>query len=97
MSPAGKGPAGTGADAAGAPAALEFRAVRKRYGPTEVLHGIDLRGGRGEVLAVVGANGAGKSTLIKILAGAEALSSGELLVDGEGCRDPALPARRAPA
>ncbi|MDX3852447.1 sugar ABC transporter ATP-binding protein [Streptomyces sp. AK02-01A] len=62
--------------------ALEFRGVRKAYGPTEVLHGVDLTGRAGEVLAVVGANGAGKSTLIKILAGAEPMSAGELWLDG---------------
>ncbi|WP_431032135.1 sugar ABC transporter ATP-binding protein [Streptomyces sp. P6-2-1] len=83
MSPAGTRAAAAGAAAPGDRApALEFRAVRKSYGPTEVLHGIDLRGARGEVLAVVGANGAGKSTLIKVLAGAEPLTSGQLLVDG---------------
>ncbi|MFF3754742.1 sugar ABC transporter ATP-binding protein [Streptomyces sp. NPDC002018] len=63
--------------------ALEIRGVRKAYGSTEVLHGVDLTGRAGEVLAVVGANGAGKSTLIKVLAGAERMSAGELLLDGE--------------
>ncbi|MFD5116966.1 sugar ABC transporter ATP-binding protein [Streptomyces sp. NPDC058391] len=63
--------------------ALEIRGVRKAYGSTEVLHGVDLTGRAGEVLAVVGANGAGKSTLIKILAGAEHMSAGELRIDGE--------------
>ncbi len=48
-----------------------------------VLHGVDLAGRRGEVLAVVGANGAGKSTLIKILAGAQPMSQGEMWMDGE--------------
>lgn len=62
--------------------ALDVRGVRKSYGGTEVLHGVDLRGRAGEVLAVVGANGAGKSTLIKILAGAERMSAGELRLDG---------------
>ncbi|MEV7683146.1 sugar ABC transporter ATP-binding protein [Streptomyces sp. NPDC088341] len=63
--------------------ALEIRGVRKAYGSTEVLHGVDLTGRAGDVLAVVGANGAGKSTLIKILAGAEPMSAGELRLDGE--------------
>ncbi|WP_066942966.1 sugar ABC transporter ATP-binding protein [Streptomyces lushanensis] len=63
--------------------ALEIRGVRKAYGSTEVLHGVDLTGRAGDVLAVVGANGAGKSTLIKILAGAERMSAGELRLDGE--------------
>lgn len=63
--------------------ALRMRGVHKSYGPTKVLHGVDLTGRAGEVLAVVGANGAGKSTLIKILAGAERMSAGELQLDGE--------------
>lgn len=61
---------------------LRMSGVHKSYGPTRVLHGVDLTGHAGEVLAVVGANGAGKSTLIKILAGAERMSAGELLLDG---------------
>ncbi|MET9552081.1 sugar ABC transporter ATP-binding protein [Streptomyces sp. NPDC006645] len=62
---------------------LRIRGVHKSYGPTQVLHGVDLTGRAGEVLAVVGANGAGKSTLIKILAGAERMTAGELQLDGE--------------
>ncbi|MFD6988129.1 sugar ABC transporter ATP-binding protein [Streptomyces sp. NPDC059943] len=61
---------------------LRMSGVHKSYGPTRVLHGVDLTGRAGEVLAVVGANGAGKSTLIKILAGAERMSAGELRLDG---------------
>ncbi|MGJ6963472.1 sugar ABC transporter ATP-binding protein [Streptosporangium sp. G11] len=62
---------------------LELRGVRKDYGGVEVLHGVDLVGHPGEVLAVVGANGAGKSTLIRILAGAQPMSAGEMWMDGE--------------
>ncbi|GAA3817230.1 sugar ABC transporter ATP-binding protein [Sphaerisporangium flaviroseum] len=62
---------------------LELRGVRKDYGGVPVLHGVDLAGRGGEVLAVVGANGAGKSTLIKILAGAQPMSQGEMRIDGE--------------
>jgi ribose transport system ATP-binding protein len=62
---------------------LRIRGVRKSFGPVEVLHGIDLEAAKGEVLAVVGANGAGKSTLIKILAGAQPASEGELWLDGD--------------
>lgn len=57
--------------------------MHKDYGGVEVLHGVDLVGQPGEVLAVVGANGAGKSTLIKILAGAQPMSAGEMRLDGE--------------
>ncbi len=61
---------------------LEVRGVRKTYGTVEVLHGVDLLGNDGDVVAIVGANGAGKSTLIKILSGAEPMDAGELRLDG---------------
>jgi ribose transport system ATP-binding protein len=62
---------------------LELRGVHKGYAGVEVLHGVDLTIRGGEVLAIAGANGAGKSTLIKVLAGAEPLDRGEILLDGE--------------
>ncbi|WP_394846798.1 sugar ABC transporter ATP-binding protein [Pendulispora brunnea] len=61
---------------------LELRDVQKDFSGVKVLQGIDLRGGAGEVLAVVGANGAGKSTLIKILSGALPMSAGQMWMDG---------------
>ncbi|MCB1237346.1 MAG: sugar ABC transporter ATP-binding protein, partial [Verrucomicrobiae bacterium] len=65
------------------PPLLEVRAVGKRFPGVRALHEVDLRLGRGEVLAVIGENGAGKSTLMKILAGVQLPDSGEILVDGE--------------
>ena len=62
---------------------LVLRDIRKSYGLTEVLHGINLRAEYGQVVAIVGANGAGKSTLIKTLAGAVSKDSGELILDGQ--------------
>jgi len=62
---------------------LEVRGLRKHYGGTQALDGVDLTLHRGQVRAVVGANGAGKSTLVKILAGLEHAEGGELLVDGQ--------------
>jgi len=61
---------------------LVLRDVRKSYGSAEVLHGVSLEAGYGQVVAIVGANGAGKSTLIKILAGAVPKDSGDLELDG---------------
>ncbi len=63
--------------------ALEVRAVTKRFGALDVLRGIDLELGQGEVLGLVGDNGAGKSTLVKILSGLYTQDGGELLVGGE--------------
>jgi ribose transport system ATP-binding protein len=49
---------------------LVLRDIHKSYGSAEVLRGVSLEAGYGQVVAIVGANGAGKSTLIKVLAGA---------------------------
>ena len=57
--------------------ALVLRDVHAGYGNIEVLHGIDLAVGTGEVLALLGANGAGKSTLLKVLSGQITPRAGE--------------------
>ncbi|MDA0180525.1 sugar ABC transporter ATP-binding protein [Solirubrobacter phytolaccae] len=70
--------------------------VAKSFGSTQALRGVSLEPAAGEVLAVVGANGAGKSTLNKILSGALAPDSGDVLVDGEPVRfNSPLDARQA--
>src|ERR1700694_4632302 len=55
----------------------EFKGVSKSYGPKHVFSGANFVIERGDRIALVGVNGAGKSTLIKILAGAEPVTSGE--------------------
>lgn len=65
---------------------LEARGVHKRYGGAPALRGVALTLKGGEVHALIGANGAGKSTLCKIIAGIEAPTEGELLIDGEPVR-----------
>lgn len=62
---------------------VEIRGLRKLYGDTIALDGLDLSARPGEILGVAGPNGAGKSTMIKILASEVVGSSGEILVDGE--------------
>lgn len=61
---------------------VELRGIVKRFGPVQVLHGVDLAFEPGRTVGLLGENGAGKSTLMKILAGYEAPSEGELRVNG---------------
>jgi ABC-2 type transport system ATP-binding protein len=51
------------------PDALAVGDLRKAYGATEALRGVDLRVGEGELVGLLGPNGAGKSTLVKIACG----------------------------
>jgi branched-chain amino acid transport system ATP-binding protein len=62
---------------------LELREVRAGYGRIEVLRGLDLTVGEGEIIAVVGANGAGKSTLLKVISGIVRISAGSIEFVGE--------------
>src|SRR5437867_7723051 len=61
---------------------VEMRAISKYYPGVVALDNVDFPVARGEVHALVGENGAGKSTLMKILAGAEPKSRGEILLEG---------------
>jgi ribose transport system ATP-binding protein len=71
-----------GGAAPGAPPRLSLSAVRKSFGPTVALGGVDLEARPGEVHALVGENGAGKSTLIHVLAGSIQPDQGSLALDG---------------
>lgn len=63
--------------------AVEARGVRKSYGGTEVLRGIDLTVRAGEVVTVIGPSGSGKSTLLRVLNHLESLDAGTVHIDGE--------------
>ena len=65
------------------PLALEVRNLRKSYGATRALRGVDLEVRQGEIMALVGGNGSGKSTLVKSLAGVEDPDEGILRIGGE--------------
>src|SRR3954463_15244449 len=60
---------------------LRMSGIRKSYGHTAALGGVNLELLPGEVHAIVGENGAGKSTLMKILSGAEQPDAGTLSLD----------------
>ena len=64
------------------PPVLELDGVRAGYGIIDVLHGVDLQVGPGEVLALLGPNGAGKTTTIRVAAGQITPSAGRLIVQG---------------
>jgi ribose transport system ATP-binding protein len=61
---------------------FEMRGIRKAFGATVALDGVDLAVAPGEVCALVGQNGAGKSTLMAVLSGALAPDAGEMTLDG---------------
>jgi ABC-type nitrate/sulfonate/bicarbonate transport system ATPase subunit len=60
---------------------LVISKVRKRYGDTPVLGGIDIEVEPSEIIAVVGPSGSGKSTLLRLIAGLDTRFSGEIRVD----------------
>lgn len=67
---------------------LEVRGLRARYGPVEVLRGLDFTVDDGEVVVILGANGSGKTTTLRAITGMVE-TSGEVVFDGrsiEGSR-----------
>jgi multiple sugar transport system ATP-binding protein len=63
-------------------ASVELRQVVKRYGKNEVVHGIDLNIADREFVVLVGPSGCGKSTTLRMVAGLEKISAGEVCIDG---------------
>ena len=74
---------------------LVARGIRRSFGRTRVLHGLDLTLAPGEALAIAGPNGAGKSTLLRILAGLMRPTAGEVRVLGRPLARDGAEARRA--
>ena len=64
-------------------ATVSLRNLVKTFGKTEVLHGINLDVQDGEFIVVVGPSGCGKSTTLRMLAGLEEVSAGEILIGDE--------------
>jgi branched-chain amino acid transport system ATP-binding protein len=63
-------------------ALLEIADLRVKYGNIEVLHGINLKVGQEEIVAVLGANGAGKSTTLMTISGLVGTAGGTITFDG---------------
>ena len=68
-------------------ASVTLRGVRKVFGKTEVIKGVDLDVADGEFVVFVGPSGCGKSTLLRMIAGLEEISEGELQIEGIRCND----------
>lgn len=62
---------------------VEARGLSKRFGSTTVLSNVSLSIQRGEFLSLLGPSGCGKTTLLRIIAGFEHPSEGQLLIDGQ--------------
>ncbi len=75
---------------------VQIRGVKKSFGATEVLKGIDLDVRKGEAVAVIGASGSGKTTLLRCINRLEIYDEGSIRVDGVeiGFRDDAGSRRR---
>jgi multiple sugar transport system ATP-binding protein len=63
-------------------APVSLRNLEKGYGKVKVLHGIDLDVGDGEFVVLVGPSGCGKSTTLRMIAGLEEISAGEIAIGG---------------
>lgn len=63
--------------------ALELKNIKKSFGDTHILNGIDLKIEKGEFVVLVGPSGCGKSTLLRIISGLEKPSAGEIYINGK--------------
>ena len=61
---------------------VELRGVKKRYGAVEAIKMLDLSVEKGQFCALLGPSGCGKSTLLRMIAGLEAVTEGQVLIDG---------------
>ncbi|NNL19307.1 MAG: sugar ABC transporter ATP-binding protein [Boseongicola sp.] len=68
------------------PALLDATGVAKSFGAVHALTDAELRVGKGEIVALMGANGAGKSTFVKIITGALKPDTGHVLIHGQQAR-----------
>jgi len=61
---------------------VQLEGIIKRYGALQVVHGVDLNVEEQEFVVLVGPSGCGKSTTLRMIAGLEEISDGEVTIDG---------------
>ncbi len=66
---------------------VSLRGIRKSYGSVDVIKGIDLDVADGEFIVFVGPSGCGKSTVLRMIAGLESVTGGDVLIDGVRAND----------
>ena len=66
---------------------VSLKNLRKSFGDVDVIRGIDLEIRDGEFMVFVGQSGCGKSTTLRMIAGLETITSGDLLIDGQRAND----------
>ena len=66
---------------------LKLIDIKKSYGKTEVIHGLELEVLDGEFCVLVGPSGCGKSTLLRMIAGLEAITEGSIFINDERVND----------
>ena len=73
---------------------LEIRQVNKRFGPLEVLRGIDMSVNEHQVVCLIGPSGCGKSTLLRCINGLEPIQGGEIRLEGDRVSGPGVDVNR---
>ena len=68
---------------------LILKQIKKSFGPVEVIHGVDLTVKEGEFVVFVGPSGCGKSTMLRMIAGLETITEGQLMIGGKVMNDEA--------
>jgi len=63
---------------------LEIKNLHKRFGPVEVLKGVDFAMQQGDVVCIIGSSGSGKTTLLRCINMLEDFNEGEVWIDGQG-------------
>jgi putative spermidine/putrescine transport system ATP-binding protein len=66
---------------------IDIRGVSKAYGQNQVVHGIDLAVPSGQFVALLGPSGCGKTTTLRMIAGHEAITDGDILINGQNVSD----------